>query len=89
MCAEWYRYTYLLARGGEGRDAKLCVDRRREVPVTVIWENRTNVREKFILAMWFIEQKVIIFRCRTDVRDEPVRPEPARPGPTRPGHDAF
>ena len=25
-----------------------------------------------ILAMWFIEQKAIIFRCRTNIRDEPA-----------------
>ena len=34
-------------------------------------------REILILAMWFIEQKVIIFRCRTDIRDDPARPKPA------------
>jgi len=32
-----------------------------------------------ILAMWFIEQNVILFRCRIYIRDEPARPEPARP----------
>ena len=31
-------------------------------------------REILILAMWCIEQKVILFRCRTDIRDEPARP---------------
>ena len=25
-----------------------------------------------ILAMWFIEQKFINFRCRSDIRDEPA-----------------
>ena len=34
--------------------------------------------------MWFMEQKVI-FRCRTDIRDESTRPQPDRPGPTQPG----
>ena len=47
---------------------------------------QTNIitREILILAMWFIELKVILLRCRTDIRDEPARPEPARSG-----HDAF
>jgi len=36
-------------------------------------------REILILAIWFIEQKVILFRCRTNIRDEPARP----------GHDAL
>ena len=43
-------------------------------------QNNIITREILIIAMWFIEQKVIIFRCRTDARDEPARPEPARPG---------
>ena len=52
-------------------------------------QNNIITREILILAMWFMEQKVILFRCRTDIRDEPARPEPARPdtarhGPTRP-----
>ena len=42
-------------------------------------ENNIITREILILAMWFIEQKVILFRCGTDVRDEPARPSPARP----------
>ena len=25
--------------------------------------------------MWFIDQKDILFRCRTDIRDEVVRPD--------------
>ena len=40
--------------------------------------------EIFVLTMWFIEQKVILFRCRTDILDEPALPELARAGPTRP-----
>ena len=32
----------LLASEGERRDAKRPVDRRRGLPVTVIWENRTT-----------------------------------------------
>ena len=44
-------------------------------------QNNIITREILILAMGFIEQKVVIFRCRTDIRDEPARPEPARPGP--------
>ena len=35
-------YPALLASGGERRDAKRRVDRRRELPLTVIWENRTT-----------------------------------------------
>ena len=42
-------------------------------------ENNIITRERLILAMWFMEQKVILFQCRTDIRDEPARPEPARP----------
>ena len=34
--------------------------------------------------MWLMEQKVINFQSRTDIRDEPARPEPARPGLARP-----
>ena len=37
-----------------------------------------------VLAMWLMEQKVVIFWCRTDFRDEPTGPEPARPDPARP-----
>ena len=37
-------------------------------------QNKIITREILILAMWCIEQKVIIFRCRTDIRDEPARP---------------
>ena len=47
-------------------------------------QNNIITREILILAMWCFEQKVILFRCRTDIRDEPARPEPARPG-----HDAL
>jgi len=35
--------------------------------------NNIITREILILAIWFIEQKVIIFRCRTNIRDEPAR----------------
>ena len=44
-----------------------------------------------ILAMWFMEQKVIIFRCSNDIHDEPAnqsspaRPSPARSDPALPG----
>ena len=41
--------------------------------------------EKLVLAMWFIEQKVFLFRCRADIRAEPPLSEPARPAPTLPG----
>ena len=44
-------------------------------------QNNIITREILISAMWFIEQKLILFRCRTDIRDEPARPEPARPDP--------
>ena len=40
-------------------------------------QNIIITREILILAMWFMELKVIIFRCRTDIRDEPARPDPA------------
>ena len=40
-------------------------------------QNNIITREILILAMWFIEQKVILFRCRIDIRDELARPEPA------------
>ena len=46
--------------------------------------NNIITREILILAMWCMEQEVILFRCRTDIRDEPARPEPARPEPARP-----
>ena len=42
-------------------------------------QNNIITREILILAMWCIEQTVILFRCRTDIRDEPARP----------GHDAL
>ena len=44
-------------------------------------QNSIITREILNLAMWFMEKEVIIFRCRTDIRDEPARPEPTRPGP--------
>ena len=44
-------------------------------------QNNIKIREILILAMWFIEQKIILFLCRIDIRDEPARLEPARPGP--------
>ena len=34
-------------------------------------------REILMLAMWFMKQKVILFRCRTNICDDPARPEPA------------
>ena len=63
-----------LASGRERRDAKLRVDRRIELPVTVKWEKKNNIitREILILAMWFTEQKVILFRCRANIRNEPA-----------------
>ena len=36
--------------------------------------NNIITREILILAMWFIEQKVILFLCRTDILDELARP---------------
>ena len=33
-------HGYLLESGGERRDAKRRVERLRELPFTVIWENR-------------------------------------------------
>ena len=32
----------VLTSGGERRDEKIRIDRRRELTVTVIWENRTS-----------------------------------------------
>ena len=71
---------YFLASGGERRNAKRLADRRRELHFTVIWEKKNNIitRETMILAMWIIEQKVIIFRCIIDIRNEPNRPDTAR-----------
>ena len=40
-CFLWNLFQ-LLASWGERRNAKRRVDRRRELPVTVIWENRTT-----------------------------------------------
>ena len=37
-------------------------------------QSNVIVREVLILAMWFMEQKVILFWCETDIRDEPARP---------------
>ena len=37
-----YDTPTLLASGGERSDASRRVDRGRELPVTVIWENRTT-----------------------------------------------
>ena len=37
-------------------------------------QNNIKIREILILAMWFIEQRVILVRCRTNIRDEPTRP---------------
>ena len=63
-----------LVSGGERRDTKRRVYRRRELPVTVMWENKLIAREILILTMWFIKQKVINFGCKIDIRDEPARP---------------
>ena len=41
-------------------------------------QNNIINHEILILAIWFMEQKVIIFWCRTDIHDEPAWPEPAR-----------
>ena len=40
-------------------------------------QNNIITREILILAMWFIEQKFILFRCRIDIRNEQDRLEPA------------
>ena len=40
-------------------------------------QNNIITREVLILATWFIELRFIIFRCETDISDEPARPEPA------------
>ena len=73
----------LLASVGERRDAKRRFDPRRELPLSHMGKlNNIITREILILAKWFMEQKVILFRCRADIRDEPARLEPARPGRT-------
>ena len=43
-------------------------------------EKQKNIisREILILAVWFMEQKVIIFRCKNNIREEPARPVPAK-----------
>ena len=61
-------------------------ERRRETQRASFYshvgkQNNIITREILILAMWFRDQKVIISRCRTDIRDEPVRPDPTLPGP--------
>ena len=69
-----------LASGGERRDAKRHFDQRRELLVTVMGkQNNIITREILILAMWFIEQKVILFRFRINIREDPARH----------GHDAV
>ena len=40
-------------------------------------ENNNITHEILILVIWFIEQKVIIFPCRNNIRDEPAPPGPA------------
>ena len=47
-------------------------------------QNNIITREILILAMWFREQNVILFRCGTDIRDELAQPELARPDPAQP-----
>ena len=42
-------------------------------------QNNIIIREILISALWFKEKKVIKFRCRTNIRDEPARS----------GHDAL
>ena len=52
-------------------------------------QNNIITREISILAIWFMQQKVNIFWCRTDIRDEPALPKPARPGPAVTLFDGF
>ena len=47
-------------------------------------QNNFITREILILAIWFMEQKVFLFRLKIDIRDELARPEPTRPDPARP-----
>ena len=74
------------ASGGERRAAKHRVDRRRELNFHTYMGKQNNItaRKTMILAMLFNEQKVNIFRCRIDIRDELARHEPARLGPAQP-----
>ena len=71
-------------RRGRRREASRRSTQRASCHSHTGKQNNIITRETLILAMWCIEQKVILFRSRTDIRDEL-----ARPGPTRPGHGAF
>ena len=63
-----------LVSEGERRDAQRRVDRRRASCHSHMRKQNIITREILILAMWCIEQKAFLFRCRTDIRDEPARP---------------
>ena len=54
-----FPFCNLLGSGGERQDAKLRFDRRREL---LGKQNYIITGELLILALWFIEQKVILFR---------------------------
>ena len=77
----------LSASEGERRNAKRRVARRSTASFYSDMGKQNDIitREILICTMRFNEQKVVIFRCRTDVRDEPAWPEPAQPEPARPG----
>ena len=53
-------------------------ERRRELPLYSHMEKQNIItREILILAMWFMEHKIILFRCRTDILDKTTRPHNA------------
>ena len=69
-------YTYIVS---ERRREKRCEASRRSTQRASCYshmgqQNNKMAREILMSAMWFIERKVILFRCRTDIRDEPARP---------------
>ena len=66
----------VLGSGGGRRDAKRGVHRRSHMGK----HNNITTREIWILATRFMEQKLILFRCRTGLY---------RPDPARPSHDAL
>ena len=62
------------ANGGEQRrEAKRRSTKRASFYSHMGKQNSIITREILILAMCFIEQKVILFRCEIDIRDESAR----------------
>ena len=67
---------YLNSLISERRRERRCEASRRSTQRASFYSHmgKQNNRESLILAMSFIQQKVIIFRGSTDIRDEPARP---------------